>query len=179
MRLWNSCLSSRSLARIRLRIVVRRTVNRPSLFFPLICLKPRKSNVSDLPSPLRFRLSSANLPNSIRRVLSGCNSSPNLARPTQAYRTLMNLRPAAICAYALPGTPPRGSPDPRCSERHAACGRVHWQTRTRWLPSGREHYTGRSSFALLKVVCFARRRAASPLSLAGICTRSRIRKSLH
>lgn len=41
------------------------------------------------------------------------------------------------------------------------------QTRTHWLPSGREHYTGRSSFALLKTVRFARRQAASPLSQAG------------
>jgi hypothetical protein len=39
MRPRSSCLSSCSLARIRLRIVVRRTVNRPSPFFPLICLK--------------------------------------------------------------------------------------------------------------------------------------------
>src|SRR6516164_11713032 len=30
-----------------------------------------------LPSPLFFRLSSANRPNSIRRVLSGCSSNPN------------------------------------------------------------------------------------------------------
>ena len=34
-------------------------------------LKPRKSNVSGLPSPLRSRFCSANRPNSIRRVLSG------------------------------------------------------------------------------------------------------------
>jgi hypothetical protein len=31
---------SRSLARMRLRIVLRRTANRPRLFFPLICVKP-------------------------------------------------------------------------------------------------------------------------------------------
>ncbi len=35
---------------------------------PLMCVKPRKSNVSGLPSPLRARFSSANRPNSIRRV---------------------------------------------------------------------------------------------------------------
>src|SRR5215470_8677874 len=63
---------------MRLRIVLRRTVKRPSLFFPLMCVKPRKSNVSGFPSPLRFRFSSANLPNSIRRVLSGCSSNPNV-----------------------------------------------------------------------------------------------------
>ena len=32
------CLISRSLARMRLRIVLRLTVNRPSLFFPLMCM---------------------------------------------------------------------------------------------------------------------------------------------
>ena len=63
----------RNLPRMRLRIVLRRTMKRPRLFFPLICVNPRKSNVSGFPSPLRFRFSSANLPNSIRRVLSGCN----------------------------------------------------------------------------------------------------------
>jgi hypothetical protein len=34
---------------MRLRIVVRRTMNRPDPFFPLMCVKPGKSNVSDLP----------------------------------------------------------------------------------------------------------------------------------
>jgi hypothetical protein len=48
-------LISRSFAPMRLRIVLRLTVNRPSLFFPLMCLKPRKSNVSGFPSPLRSR----------------------------------------------------------------------------------------------------------------------------
>ena len=47
---------------------MRRTMNRPKLFFPLMCVKPRKSNVSGLPSPLRFRSRSAYLPTSIRRV---------------------------------------------------------------------------------------------------------------
>ena len=68
------CLTCRSLARMRLRIVVRRTMNRPNPFFPLMCVKPRKSNVSGLPSPLRSRFCSANRPNSIRRVLSGWSS---------------------------------------------------------------------------------------------------------
>ena len=30
------------------------TVNRPNLFFPLMCVKPRKSNVSGFPSPRTF-----------------------------------------------------------------------------------------------------------------------------
>jgi len=36
MRLRSCCLTSRSLARMRLRIVVRRTMNRPNPFFPLM-----------------------------------------------------------------------------------------------------------------------------------------------
>ena len=62
MRSRSCCLTSRSFAPMRLRIVLRLTVNRPNLFFPLMCLKPRKSNVSGLPSPLRFRFCSANRP---------------------------------------------------------------------------------------------------------------------
>jgi len=72
-------------ARMRLRMVVRRTVNRPIPFFPLICWKPRKSNVSGLSSPLRLRFSSANRPNSIRRVFSGCNSSPNFPSRSRKF----------------------------------------------------------------------------------------------
>jgi hypothetical protein len=68
------------LPRARLRIVLRRTMKRPRLFFPLMCVKPRKSNVSGFPSPLRFRFSSANLPNSIRRVLSECDPA-HASRP--------------------------------------------------------------------------------------------------
>ena len=43
---------------MRSRIVLRLTVNSPNLFFPLMWLKPGKSNVSGLPSPLRFRFCS-------------------------------------------------------------------------------------------------------------------------
>ena len=60
-----------------LRIVLRLTLNRANdLFFPLICVNPRKSKVSGWPSPFRSRFCSANRPNSIRRVLSGWNSNP-------------------------------------------------------------------------------------------------------
>src|SRR5438552_13637438 len=45
----------------------------------------RKSNVSGLPSPLRSRFCSANRPNSIRRVLSGCNSSPNIPSRSRKF----------------------------------------------------------------------------------------------
>src|SRR5260370_7166516 len=43
MRLRSSGFICRSLARMRLRIVVRRTMNRPKLFFPLTCVKPAQA----------------------------------------------------------------------------------------------------------------------------------------
>jgi hypothetical protein len=49
----------------------------PYLLFPLICLKPRKSNVSGFPSPLRLPVPVAHRPNSIG---------------TDAERFLENLR---------------------------------------------------------------------------------------
>jgi hypothetical protein len=45
---------SRSFAPMRLRIVLRLTVNRPNLFFPLMCLKPRKSKRLGLAFPSSF-----------------------------------------------------------------------------------------------------------------------------
>src|SRR6266550_544833 len=44
-----------------------------------------KSNVSGLSSALRFRFSSANRPNSIRRVFSGWSSSPNFANRSRKF----------------------------------------------------------------------------------------------
>jgi hypothetical protein len=67
------------LARIRFEIVIRRTQNRPFFDVAQMCVKPRKSNVSGLPSPRAARFDAANRPNSISRVLSGCSSSPNFA----------------------------------------------------------------------------------------------------
>ena len=46
------CLISPSLARIRLRTVLRFTTKVPSRFFPQICVKPRKSNVSGFLLPV-------------------------------------------------------------------------------------------------------------------------------
>src|SRR6266581_2631376 len=52
MRRLSSILTSLSFACNRLRIVCRNTVNRPLLlFFPQMCVKPRKLNVSGFPSP--------------------------------------------------------------------------------------------------------------------------------
>src|SRR2546427_105203 len=55
MRRLSSVLTSLSFACSRLRIVCRSTVKRPLLlFFPQMCVKPRKLNVSGFPSPRRF-----------------------------------------------------------------------------------------------------------------------------
>jgi hypothetical protein len=59
----------------RLRIVCRSTVNCPLLlFFPQMRVKPRKLNVSGLPSPRCFRFLTANGPNSSKHVFSGCSA---------------------------------------------------------------------------------------------------------
>jgi len=59
-------------------MLLRSTRNLPFfLACPQMWVNPRKSNVSGLPSPCFFRLGAAKRPNSIRRVLSGCSSSPN------------------------------------------------------------------------------------------------------
>jgi hypothetical protein len=43
---WRSCcLICRSFARMRLRTVKRLTENRPNLFFPLICEKPKTCSI--------------------------------------------------------------------------------------------------------------------------------------
>jgi hypothetical protein len=76
MRRRSSTSTSPSFACSRLRIVCRSTVNRPLLlFFPHMCIKPRKLNVSGFPAP---RLLRSNGPNSRRRVLSGCSSRCDL-----------------------------------------------------------------------------------------------------
>ena len=76
-----SCfLISYSFARIRFRTVLRRTTKRPLFrLISQICVNPRKSKVSGLPSPRLHRFAIAQRPNSISRVLSGCSSSPNFA----------------------------------------------------------------------------------------------------
>ncbi len=75
MRRRSSALTSLSFACSLFRIVCLTTVNRPLLlFFPQICVKPRKLNVSGFPLPARRRFSAANGPNSSSRVFSGCSS---------------------------------------------------------------------------------------------------------
>ena len=68
-----------SFARIRFLMVMRRSQKRPSLVFPQMCVKPKKSNVSGLPRPRSDRFWAAKRPNSMRRVLSGCSSRLNFA----------------------------------------------------------------------------------------------------
>ena len=74
----------RSFARIACRVRLLRCATglRPSPKRPLLvcrqyCVLPRKSNVSGRPCPRVFRFAIAYRPNSIRRVLSGCSSSPH------------------------------------------------------------------------------------------------------
>jgi hypothetical protein len=55
----------------------------PFPFFPLMCVNPRKSNVSGLPSPLCSRLGSANRPNSPRFT---CPATYRHQRLTAAHR---------------------------------------------------------------------------------------------
>src|SRR5271157_6019035 len=68
-----------SFATIRFFAVMRQTLKAPLLVrFPQKCVNPRNVKVSGFPAPRCFRFRTANRPNSIRRVLSGCNSRPNL-----------------------------------------------------------------------------------------------------
>src|ERR1035437_1920083 len=70
MRRLSSAFTAPNFACSLLRIVCRRTVKRPLLlFFPQICVNPRKLNVSGFPSPRFFRFSAANGPNSKPRFL--------------------------------------------------------------------------------------------------------------
>ena len=71
------CCTSVSFARMRFLIVMRLTQNRPFRDLAQMCVNPRKSDVSGLPSLRRQRSITARWPNSTRRVLSGCSSNPN------------------------------------------------------------------------------------------------------
>ena len=55
----SSALTSLSFACNLFRIVCRSTVNRPFRFFPQMCVKPRKLNVSGFPCPRACRFSAA------------------------------------------------------------------------------------------------------------------------
>src|SRR2546426_478620 len=65
------------------------------LLVPQIGVKPRKLKVSGFPSPRFFLRSVAYRPNSIRRVFSGCSSSPNC--PTRSRTWSRNRLASSSC----------------------------------------------------------------------------------
>jgi hypothetical protein len=67
-----------------------------SCIVPWMCVKPRTLRVSGFPFPFRRRRSMANRSNWIRRVFSGCSSSPNLSR-----RTKQKHAPPRSCALCV------------------------------------------------------------------------------
>jgi hypothetical protein len=81
-----SSLISRSSAIFRSRRVWRANRSPPRLDREQIWVKPRKSKVSGLPAPRAARSDAACLPNSIRRVLPGCNGSVANFQSGQAKR---------------------------------------------------------------------------------------------
>src|SRR5207249_3071366 len=91
----SSAFTSLSFACTLFRIVCLTTVNRPLRFFPQMCVKPRKSNVSGFPGPARCRFSAAKGPNSSSRVFSGCSSRPNFVN--RSRRSARNRSASARC----------------------------------------------------------------------------------
>ena len=81
MRCRSSSLIIRSFAFMRSRRLFRRSWNLPAAGLPAMKVKPRKSKVSGLPSPSRWRRSAAKRPNSINRVFSGCSDNANSRQP--------------------------------------------------------------------------------------------------
>src|SRR3569833_2324818 len=65
-----------------------------------MCRKPRKSNVSGLPSPRRARSLAAKRPNSIKRVFSGCNVSANFSNRSRKSARKRRASPS----YSKPAT---------------------------------------------------------------------------
>src|SRR5712691_3731500 len=94
MRRRSSSLISRSFADRRSRRLLRRIWNRPCRVRPQIWVKPRKSNVSGLPSPSLARRAAAERPNVISRVFSGCNVSANSANRSRIMSR--KRRPSAV-----------------------------------------------------------------------------------
>ena len=127
-----------SFATIRFFAVMRQTLKAPLLVrFPQKCVNPRNVKVSGFPSPRCFRFRAANRPNSIRRVLSGCNSRPNLtSRSRNSDRLGVKL----------------GVENPKQDRRHSAPQlprRVRLSC-ARLQPTGRTHNAGTRSRAVVK-----------------------------
>ena len=62
---------------------------------PTVVSEARNVKVSGFPSPRCFRSRAANRPNSISRVLSGCNSKPNFA--SRSRNSLRNRSASVQC----------------------------------------------------------------------------------
>ena len=90
-------LMSRSLACIRLRIVMRRNQNRPPLVNPQKCVKPRKSNVSGFPRPRALRPPGDEPPELDQPSLVGMQVQPELREP------LAKISPKSLRIFLILG----------------------------------------------------------------------------
>jgi hypothetical protein len=80
-----SALITFSFATIRFFAVIRQTMKAPLVSCLQKWVKPKNVKVSGFPSPRCFRSRAANCPNSSSRVLSACNSKPNLASRSRKF----------------------------------------------------------------------------------------------
>jgi len=101
---------------------------------PTIGVKPRKVRVSGLPCPRCFRFRAANRPNSISRVLSGCNSKPNFAsrsrnsfRKRSASCPVLTRLASGQRGRLHPGFQRFGRPRRRRISLQCQLGNLHWQ----------------------------------------------------
>jgi hypothetical protein len=76
MRLRRSSLTACSLARSRLALVIRKTMNSPFRVLPQQCIKPRKAKASAMLCPRQHRFSRAKGSHSINCGLVLCSASP-------------------------------------------------------------------------------------------------------
>ena len=86
MRRRSSAFTSLSFACNLLRIVCRSTVNRPFRFFPQMCVKPRKLNVSGFPSPARSPVLGRERPELDQPRLLGVQLQAELREPLAQLR---------------------------------------------------------------------------------------------
>src|SRR6266566_3451144 len=113
-----------SFARMRSGRVFLLIWNLPCRVLPQMKVKPRKSKLSGLPSPRRFRRSAAKRPNSISRVFSGCSVSANF--PNRSRISSRKRRASLSCskpmmkssAYRTMIMSPVALPRPPVTDRH-------------------------------------------------------------
>jgi hypothetical protein len=94
-------LTACSLARRRLALVSRRTMNLPFLVLPQQCVKPRKSKVSGLPCPSAASVLPGEAPELDQPRLLRVQLQPELAQPL-GHRALEAL--GIIRRYSNPAT---------------------------------------------------------------------------